>query len=45
MDPGIFASMVATLQKTSRYQFESGRLVLRDANGAIQATFIIRGQG
>jgi len=35
---------LAALQRGSRYEFESGQLVLRDASGAIQATFV-RGQG
>jgi heat shock protein HslJ len=35
---------LAALQKATQYEFESGRLVLRDASGATQATFI-RGQG
>ena len=34
---------LAALQRATQYQFESGQLVLRDASGAIQATFI-RGQ-
>ena len=37
-------AFLAALQKASQYQFESGRLMLRDATGATQATFI-RGQG
>jgi heat shock protein HslJ len=36
-------AFLAALQKATQYQFESGRLVLRDAGGATQATFI-RGQ-
>jgi heat shock protein HslJ len=34
---------LAALQKATQYAFESGRLVLRDASGATQATFV-RGQ-
>jgi heat shock protein HslJ len=36
-------AFLAALQTATQYQFESGGLVLRDASGAIQATFI-RGQ-
>jgi heat shock protein HslJ len=37
-------AFLAALQNVSQYQFDSGRLVLRAAGGATQATFI-RGQG
>ena len=33
-------AFLAALQMATQYQFESGRLVLRDADGAIQATFV-----
>lgn len=36
-------AFLAALGKATHYQFESGRLVLRDASGATQATFV-RGQ-
>ena len=40
----VYTGSYARGPNVTQYQFDSGRLVLRDASGATQATFI-RGQG